>query len=238
MSPLYLFLYTFLSVGMRPSYIEHGNQNRPEIALTYDADMTPSMLSKLQSGQVKSWYNQKIIDTLISKKVPATIFLTGMWAESYPDISKSIANNSLFEIANHSYSHPAFTSTCFGLSPAANKEDEFSKSQQTITQITGVRPTLFRFPGGCKAESDIKLANKYGLTVVGWNDASGDSFNTDRQSIINQIKKNTHNGSIIVFHLHGNRNAPLSGDVLPEVIDYLRNKHFKFVKVSDLIAKL
>ena len=97
------------------SYVTHGNRNLHQIALTFDADMTPAMKKKLDTGVVKSWYNQKIIDVLRQKNVPATIFITGMWAEIYPQVTRDLASDPLFEVANHSYSHPGFTPTCFGL---------------------------------------------------------------------------------------------------------------------------
>ena len=220
------------------SIISHGNRNLPQIALTFDADMTPMMLKKLHTGQVKTWYNQKIVEILETKKIPATVFITGMWAEVYPDVVRQLAKDPLFEIANHSYSHPGFTKTCFGLNKVSNKDDEFIKSQKVLTSLAGYTPKFFRFPGGCHNDEDVKLANKHGLTVVDWDDASDDSFNQNRQKIINNIKKNTKNGSILVFHFHGNRNAPLTADVLPEIITYLQSKNFQFVKLSDLVAHL
>lgn len=222
------------------SYITHGNRNLPKIALTFDADMTPGMIGELKSGKIKSWYNQKIVDILESRHIPATIFIAGLWAETYPQITTDLSKNPLFEIANHSYSHPRFTPACFALPPLPSwgAKGEFSKSQAALEKATGSAPKYFRFPGGCQTDSDIKLANSYGLTVVGWDDASGDSFNTNRAAIVNSVKTKTQNGSIILFHFHGNKNAPLTADVLPELIDYLQKKGFQFVKLSDLVAAI
>lgn len=222
------------------SIISHGNRNKPEIALTFDADMTPFMLEELNSGKIKSFYNEKIVDVLKKENIPATIFMSGMWVEKYPEIVKMLSQNPLFEIANHSYSHPGFTNNCFSLPkvPKWDKDGEFQKSQDIIEKITGVRPKLFRFPGGCHDETDVKLANQYGLTVVDWDAASGDSFNTSLSSIIKTSETNTQNGSILLFHFHGSNNAPYSAEALKEVIPYLKEKGYKFVKVSDLLAGL
>ncbi|MCL4384340.1 polysaccharide deacetylase family protein [Patescibacteria group bacterium] len=218
------------------SYVTHGSRHSRKIALTFDADMTPFMVQELQRGEVKSWYNQAIVDYLDKEKIPATIFMAGMWAELYPEVAKSLAQNPLFEIANHSYSHPRFTSACFALPPmpAWGPQGEFEKSQAAIFKATGITPQYFRFPGGCQTKEDIKLANSYGLTVVGWDNASGDSFNSNEPAIINTVETRTQNGSILLFHFHGNRNAPETAKVLPIVIPYLRAKGFEFVKLSDL----
>ena len=222
------------------SQISHGSRSLPQIALTFDADMTPSMLRELQTGTVSSWYNREIIDILKRGNLPATLFITGLWAETYPEITKELSQNPLFDIASHSYSHPRFTSKCNALPPipAWGKDQEFQKSIAILKKITGRSPSLFRFPGGCRNSNDIAMANNYGLTVVDWDVASGDSFNTNLSAMVNTIKTRTQNGSIILFHLNGNRNAPRTVEVLSSVIPFLRQKGFDFVKISDLIKNL
>lgn len=229
-----------LSKVLAVEVVNHGNRNLPEVAITLDADMTPGMVNNLKTGKVKSYYNKKVIDVLNKEKVKATIFLTGMWAEQYPEVSKSLADNSLFEIANHSYSHPGFTRYCFGLPrvPKWGKVAELTKSQDVITKITGVTPKFFRFPGGCYQDSDTELVDKQGLKVVDWDDASGDGFNTNLKGMVSKLKKNTKNGSILVFHLHGNRNAPYSAEVLAIIIPYLKDKGFKLVTMSEMVSHL
>ncbi len=222
------------------SILSHGNRKLPEIALTFDADMTPYMKEELTTGKIKSFYNKKIVDILEREKVSATIFMAGMWAEEYPDVAKKLAQDPLFEIANHSYSHPRFEDSCFALPPVPSwgKEGEFQKSQESIEKNSGIKPTFFRFPGGCHSDEDVKMANKYGLTVVDWDDASGDSFNTNLPSIIKKIETNTQNGSILLFHFHGTKDAPYSAEALQEVIPFLKQRGFKFVKMSELVAHL
>jgi peptidoglycan/xylan/chitin deacetylase (PgdA/CDA1 family) len=204
------------------------------VALTFDADMTQGMFNQLKSGQVASWYNKDVIDVLEKDKVPATIFVTGLWAEAYPAVTKELFDNPLFEIGNHSYSHPKFTSDCYNLPAVGNRDLEFKKGQETLKNITGAYPKLFRFPGGCFLKSDLEIAKKYNLKVIGWDVASGDAFNSNTQSIINRVEHMVKPGSIIVMHLSGGANAPATAKALPEIISYLRSKGFTFVKVSQL----
>lgn len=217
--------------------IRHGSRNQPKIALTFDADMTPFMQKELQTGKVKSFYEEKIIDILEEQKIPATLFLTGLWAIEYQEVAKKLAQNPLFEIGNHSYSHPAFDRPCFNLPsiPQANKDREFSLSQATLKEIIGYEPKLFRFPGGCYQKSDLELAKKYGLTVIGWDVDSRDAFNSNGKIIMENVKKETKPGSILVFHLHDGKNAPKTAETLPFVIAYLKEKGFIFVKVGELL---
>lgn len=219
------------------SLIKHGERDKKIVALTFDADMTPKMKKELDGGKVKSWYNQKVIDILRENKVPATLFLTGMWIEEYPKEAKSLAEDPLFELGNHSYSHPAFQINCYtlGLIPDSKDKEEITKTQKLLFNLTGKENKLFRFPGGCYSKTDLNIVNSLGLTVVGWDTVSGDSFNRNTNKIISNVLGKVQNGSIVVMHMHGGTNAPKTGDALPEIIKGLRAKGFTFVKVSDLI---
>lgn len=220
--------------------VSHGPTDKQKIALTFDADMTPYMHERLKSGGVKSYYNQAIIDILRKEHVPATIFVTGLWASAYPQVTKELSSDPLFEIGNHSYSHPAFARPCFRLAPIdeAKKNDEFRFSQKTISSVIGYEPRLFRFPGGCYQKSDLALTKKYGLTVVGWNVDSRDAFNWNKNQIIQAVKREARPGAIVVGHLHGSRNAPQTAEALPTVISYLREKGYTFVKVGEFLEEL
>lgn len=135
--------------------ISNGLRSLPKIALTFDADMTPYMASQLKSGKVKSYYNSKIIDILTSNNIKATIFITGLWAEEYRDVTKNLAENPLFEIGNHSYKHFTFESPCYGL-PAlkdTEKEKDFTLSQSILKDITGFEPKLLGFQVGVMAKA-------------------------------------------------------------------------------------
>ncbi len=216
--------------------VDHGSRQVKNIALTFDADMTPAMRKRLLSGQIKTWYNAKIIQTLEETHTQATLFLTGMWIELYPQVTQELAQNPLFELGNHSYSHPAFASPCFGLQPIDNKDDwaQITKTQ-TLLQNAGVNNRWFRFPGGCHDTQDLKTLQELKLVPIGWDVDGPDAFNTNTPAIVQNILRHTQNGSIIVLHLHGGPNAPKTDQVLPEIIAKLKAKGFNFVKISTLL---
>ncbi len=229
-------LFSMFTSKPRPIPTPISNLPQKMVALTFDACMTYGMEKKLQDGRSKSYFNKPVIDELIKEQVPATLFLTGLWAKNYPETTKSLAQNPLFEIGNHSYSHPAFTSGCFGLPyiKSSDKDQEFRLSQEILTKLTDKKPALFRFPGGCFGKDDLELAKKYNLKIIGWNLASGDAFNTNAKSIIKRVENGIKPGSIIVMHMNGDIDAPVTAEALPEIISYLRSNGYTFVKVSDL----
>lgn len=220
--------------------VRHGLRDKKQIALTFDADMTPGMVKNLETKKTKTYYNEEIINILKNKQTPATLFLTGLWLKTYPNIAKNLSLDPLFEIGIHSYSHYSFTGNCYNLPVIIekNKDQDFKMAGDLFQKTLGFVPALYRFPGGCYGKSDLVLANKYNLTVVHWDIDGRDAFNNSVPVIMNNIKKNAQNGSIVVFHLNGNRNAPKTAEALPQVIDYLKSRGFQFVKVGELLQGL
>lgn len=219
--------------------ILHGDRNKKQIAITFDAEMTYGMKDALISHKVASSYDSRIIDTLTKTQTKATLFLTGMWVQLYPDVAKKLAQNPLFEIGSHSYIDSSYAGSCYGLKPTADSEDleEIETTQKILRDTLGVQNKLFRFPGGCYDDYDIKAVSDIaGLKIVHWDVVGGDGFNDNAASIVTAVVSHVQNGSIIVLHMNGAPTAPKTADALPEIIKELKAKGFTFVKVSELLG--
>jgi len=157
----------------------------------------------------------------------------------YPDAARELAQNPLFELGNHSYSHPGFDGDCYGLRPISDDEDdtEIQKTQQLLQEISGVTNVLFRFPGGCYSSIDVDHVYHNGLQAIQWDVAGDDGFNDDIQSIERNVLDRVQNGSIIVLHMHGGPNAPMTAEALPTIIATLQERGYTFVTVSELLDK-
>lgn len=217
----------------------HGSRNIKEVALTFDADMTPWMRDQLVSGAVQSYYNQELIDYLDQTQTKATLFLTGMWIELYPDAAKHLASDPLFELGSHSYSHPSFAGTCYGLAQITEdeKQPEITKTQQLLFNLTGKQNTLFRFPGGCYDQDALTLLQKNGLQPIQWDVVGDDGFNNNTQAIIDNVLNHAQNGSIIVMHMNGYPNDPKTSEAIPEIISTLKQRGYSFVTISELLNR-
>jgi peptidoglycan/xylan/chitin deacetylase (PgdA/CDA1 family) len=207
------------------------------VALTFDADMTPKMLHELQTRKVASWYNEAVIDELIAEKVPATLFLTGMWIETYPAAATELSHNPLFEIGNHSYSHPAFSAPCYKLAPIPESEDgyQIAKTDELLSTYAPNHSKLFRFPGLCYDAANLKAVTNAGDTAIGGDVLGGDGFQMSSEKIVSNVVNNVHPGSIIVLHMMGGPNAPKTAEALPVIVKTLEKEGYKFVTVSDLL---
>ncbi len=218
--------------------IFHGPRDKKKIALTFDAEMTDGMKASLQSGQVKSLYEKRIVDTLNQTQTKATLFLTGLWIELYPDVTKELSKNPLFELGSHSYTDSSYHGFCYGLKqvPATLKIEDIGATEKLLRERAGVDNRLFRFPGGCYTPEDVKLVNQADDTVVHWDVSGSDGFNNNTQQVIHNVIDNTQNGSIIILHMNGAPYSPKTAEALPTIISKLKDKGFEFVKVSELLG--
>lgn len=218
--------------------IFHGPRDKKEVALTFDAEMTDGMKANILSGAVKTSYNKKIIDILNVTHTKATLFLTGLWIELYPDVTKQLSENPLFELGSHSYTDSSYYGFCYGLSQIDStiKIEDIGATEKLLREHAGIDNQLFRFPGGCYTPSDVKLVNSAGDTVVHWDVVGADGFNENTNQIVHNVVDNVQNGSIVVLHMNGAPTAPNTAEALPGIISGLKAKGFQFVKVNELLG--
>ncbi len=221
-----------------PDVIFHGPRDKKQIALTFDAEMTDFMKSQVLSGRVKSSYDKRIVDELRKTNTKATFFLTGMWIELYPDITKDLGNDSLFELGSHSFSDSSYFGYCYGLKqlPQTVAIEEIGATEKLLREKAGIDNRLFRFPGGCYSQQDVDLVKKANDIVVHWDVSGADGFNNDANQIARNVVDNAQNGSIVVLHMNGEPTAPKTADALPKIISALKAKGFEFVKVNELLG--
>ncbi|MFD5649656.1 polysaccharide deacetylase family protein [Streptomyces sp. NPDC127039] len=211
-----------------------GRDGKP-VALTFDADMTADQGPRAASGE--RFDNPGLIAALRELKVPATVFMTGRWAEEYPDEARSIGRDPRFEIANHSYSHYAYTDDCYGL-PTVPKDRMRPDLERAYTAFekAGVPNPMpyFRFPGGCYDKAALKELSATGVTAVQWDVVSGDAFATDADAVTRQVLDGVRPGSVVVMHCTRSA-APVTEEVVRAVVPELRRQGYRFVKVSELV---
>ena len=221
--------------------VAHGSRERAVVALTFDADMSPSMLERLRTGTVRSWYDERVVAELRATQTPATIFATGLWALEYADELREISADPLFEIENHSLTHAAFHGPCYGLdvlTSPADKVHEVVDAAQVLTEATGRAPRFFRFPGGCYAPADVAVVQEAGELPVGWDVVSGDPFQQDPAVIVRNVLGNVRPGSIVVLHLNGAPNAPATATALRDIIPGLHARGLRPVTLEELLNPL
>ncbi|GHE01463.1 polysaccharide deacetylase family protein [Streptomyces alanosinicus] len=223
--------------GLTPVF-EHGPRTLGKtVALTFDADMTADQGPRAAAGE--HFDNPSLIGALRELKVPATVFMTGRWADEYPTEARGLGHDPQFEVANHSYSHYAFTDDCYGLPrvDAGRMRSDVERAYASLHQA-GVPHALpyFRFPGGCYDQPALRALSGLGVTAVQWDVVSGDAFATDADAVTQQVLDGVKPGSVVVMHCTRSA-APTTERVVRTVVPELRGRGYRFVKVSELIGE-
>ncbi|MET3982678.1 polysaccharide deacetylase family protein [Streptomyces sp. PvR034] len=223
--------------GLTPVFERSRQTTDKTVALTFDADMTSDQGPRAASGE--HFDNPQLISTLRQLKVPSTVFMTGRWAEEYPDQAKAIGTDPNFEIANHSYSHHAFKSPCYGL-PAldgAAARADVDRAFEAFRKAGAVNTVpYFRFPGGCYDDQALRVLATAKVTAVQWDVVSGDAFAKDPDAVAEQVLAGVKPGSVVVMHCTRSA-APVTEEAIRKIVPELRKRGYRFAKVSDLIGK-
>ncbi|MEW1905591.1 MULTISPECIES: polysaccharide deacetylase family protein [unclassified Streptomyces] len=225
--------------GLTPVYTRRA-ANSPKgaekvVALTFDADMTADQGPRAARGE--RFDNPELIATLRRLEVDATVFMTGRWAEEYPDQARSIGGDPRFEIANHSYSHYAFASPCYGLPtvPGPDMAADVQRAFDAFRDAGAVNVVpYFRFPGGCYDDTALRALGPAGVTAVQWDVVSGDAFAKDADAVAEQVLDGVKPGSLVVMHCTRSA-APVTERAIRRIVPELRARGYRFVKVSDLM---
>lgn len=201
--------------------ITSGDWVEPYVALTFDLCQDP---------QYPAGYDAAIVDVLTRYGVPATFFMGGDWMRTHPDETKALASNPTFELGNHSWSHPDFTTLT-----ADEMSREIEMTEDMLFQLTGRHSRLFRLPSGTYNDLSLQVIAEHGLHTIQWDSVTGDPDPTfDAATILGEVQRTAKRGSIIIMHANGR--GWHTAEALPSIIEYLQNKGFTLVTVSQLIG--
>lgn len=201
------------------SVVWHSATRKKQIALTFDACSTFAI------GR----FNPRVIAALRANDVPATLFVGGHWAEMYPAVLEELAQDPLFELGNHTYSHPHMRD----LSPAQQRQ-ELLWTQELIFERTGKVPRLFRPPYGEIDDELITTAAQNGLYTIEYDLPAGDADDHVTQAHLTKwVTGHTSSGSIVVMHMCRPNNH--TADALPNIVRHLRAQGYRFCQVSDML---
>ena len=222
----------------------------PYYALTFDAHEEPSGAAEL-------------LALLRERRVRATIFVTGRFAETFPELLRQAARDG-HEIGDHTYSHPHLTTWAqnhrHDTLPAVTRatvQNELRRTAAAIEAAIGRPPSRFwRAPFGEHNATIRGWAAELGLVHVDWTHADHDSLDaldwveqpgTRRFMGPEAIARRILNfeertgvplaGSIVLMHLGASRpDRPLL-EALPIILDETDRRGLKPLPVGELLAR-
>lgn len=199
-----------------PQAIYKVDTKEKKIALTFD----------ISWGEVRA---MPILDILKEKQVKnATFFLSSPWSQRHPEIVKRILDEG-YEIGSHGHKHDNY-------SKYSDEEirSQIRKAHTILTEMTGKKPNLIRFPNGDFDKRVLRIAEEMGYKVIQWDTDSKDWLNPGVDQIVKNVVSRAHPGDIIL--MHASDSCKQTHLALPAIIDKLRAQGYEFVSVSQLIA--
>jgi peptidoglycan/xylan/chitin deacetylase (PgdA/CDA1 family) len=191
----------------------HGETPRA-VALTFDDGPWPV-------------HTERVLSILHRFHVKATFFMVGYEVERYPELVRRVKRAG-HEIGNHSFDHPVSP-------PLADLTEAHITAEMADTNAQlgddGVRPTLFRPPGGSYDDFVIDEARRQGMRIVMWSvDPQDWRSGRSRKDIVKKVLRQVEAGSIILLH-DGGGDAGHTIAALPDLIRGIRKKGLRFVTV-------
>ena len=119
--------------------------------------------------------------------------------------------------------------------------EDFNKLSKHIEELTGVKPEIFRFPGGSVNsyngaiyEQIISEMTRRGYTYYDWDVSSGDasygtaSANWITNNVVNGVRKSKTN----IVLMHDTNAKDTTVQALPKIIQKLKKKGYTFEKLT------
>lgn len=206
-----------------------------------DEKKNPPKVAYLTFDDGPSKLTGKILDALKANGVHGTFFVIGLNAEKNPDaLNQILADGNVVGI--HSWTHQydvIYKST-------ANFMSDFNELREYIKQVTGVDPTICRFPGGTNntvsfhydkhiMQQITPMVEQAGVKPYDWNVDSEDAQThvpTKDQIVSTVIRESKqYNNAVILMHDADQHQS--SVDAIPEIVSQLKALGYKFSTLSN-----
>lgn len=201
------------------------------IALTFDAC----------GGPGGAGVDHELLGTLQKLHVPATLFLNERWIQANPDLTKDLAANPLFELANHGFLHRPLSvsgKAAYGIAGTADLGqvyDELTGNQKALQDITGHLPRFFRPGTAYYDEVAAAVTRRLGLQPVNFS-INGDAGATLAPAAVASALATARPGDIVIAHV----NKPGSGTAagFRQALPRLQGGGSTFVRLGEVLPAL
>lgn len=184
-----------------------------------------------------SIYTGQILDILDANDVKATFFVLAKEEEPYVSYYQEILDRG-HTLGMHSYTHDY---NQIYASLEAFEQDVSSLSDFLYDQ-TGVRPTIYRFPGGSSNNAGmvpvrecIAYLNEQGIRYYDWNALNGDAVSTELspQQLVDNIMRSVHKNNTSIILMHDMQSRHTTVESLQPLIDTLKSEGYEILPIDD-----
>jgi len=180
-----------------------------------------------------------ILDILDRYQIKATFFLVGSMIRGREGLINRMVEAG-HNVGVHSYSHiyrDVYQSVDAYL-------DDFALASDTIEEVSGIKPDIFRFPGGSINAYNARWRSAIisemmsrGYRYYDWNVGSGDTAadvapSEIVDSVVRQVRRNPY-GVVLLHDGGGGRSRTV--EALPLIIDRLRGEGYRFDRLTNRV---
>ena len=232
--------------------ITRGDLTVREVAFTFDGGAEDNVAGE-------------ILDILWARKIQATMFLTGGFIRSHPDLVRRMVDEG-HEVGNHTDAHPHLTTYEKNhrqqTLPNVTREflvGQLRRAEESFHRLTGqAMAPYWRAPFG-EHNAEIRAwAAEAGYRHISWTRGAGTAEDLDtrdwvadrssriyrsREEIATRILEFGHgrpegiNGGIILMHLGSNRKTDRPHEALPQLLRTLQSQGYRIVTISELLDR-
>lgn len=182
--------------------------------------------------------DERILGVLRQHAIPATLFLNARWIEANPALTRELADDPLFELANHGTRHVPLSVTgrdaygIVGTADPGEAYDEVMGNQAVLADLLGAPPRFFRSGTAHYDDVAVAIARDLGCVVAGFS-INGDGGATLSAGQTAGELMRTEPGDIILGHINQPNLDAGQGYVtaLPELLD----RGIEFAKLGEVI---
>jgi peptidoglycan/xylan/chitin deacetylase (PgdA/CDA1 family) len=176
-------------------------------------------------------FDRGILDYLLARQIPFTVFASGRFVETNLADVQMLAQLDFVDIENHSWNHPN-TMDHFRAEAVL---DQVGRAHNAIVTVTGRQPQFFRFPAGNFNEQGLRAVESLGYHVVHWRWATGDPDRRESaNALYNRVVSRVAPGDVLIFHINGR--GVHTAEALPRIVEQLEAEGYRFVLLSDYIG--
>ncbi len=172
-----------------------------------------------------------ILNILDEEQVPATMFVMGWWATTYPELLQRMVDQGL-EIGSHGQD---------GIPLTDRTDDEVRQDVETaaanISAVIGddLGPAFTPYAAAMDDRVRTIVAGT-GYLPVNWKITADDwNYDATADAVWTNVVPNAYDGGIVELHFDGPATETSTARALPWIIDALRNRGYEFVTISDMM---
>lgn len=187
-----------------------------------------------------SYLTASVLDILDQYQVKATFFVT--YKPEYEAIYKEIVNRG-HAIGIHTATHD------YNVVYASYEQwlADFTLLYDYVYQVTGVKASVYRFPGGscgsyCKASNlksqCVAYLSSLGMQYFDWNVVSGDGAVVTAEESYNNVIGSINKRNLPVVLMHDGTNKETTVQALPSILQQLRDWGYTFDTLNANVAPI